>query len=97
MKKIMILGESYKLIYKKGLSEREGLEGYADPHRYEIVIDSSFLEKGKERAHAKVFWHEVGHAYAFESGVHEFLGADAREMFAQTFSVFMCSLKIKKP
>lgn len=93
-----MLGESYEILYEKGLSDKDGLEGYTDPHGYKIVIDSSFKEKGKERALDKVFWHEVGHAFAFESGLHEFLSADAREMFAQTFSVFLCQLmKKKKP
>lgn len=92
MKTIKVLGETYRVVFKKNLMESEGLEGYADPHNYLIVVDASL----KGRARLKAFWHEVGHAFAFESGLHEFLSADAREMFAQTFSVFLCQLMKKK-
>ena len=91
MKEIKVLGVPYKLLRKKGLMEDEGIEGYCDLHNYEIVLDESL----RERAFDKVFWHEVGHAYAHECGLHETLSPDAREMFAQTFSVFLCSLKKK--
>lgn len=92
MREIKILGVAYKIVRKSNLMEDDGLEGYADLHNYEIVLDASLSGK----ALAKAFWHEVGHAYAYECGLHETLGTQAREMFAQTFAVFLCSL-IKKP
>lgn len=90
-KKVLVLGVEYKLLLKEGLMEREGCEGITDLHEYTITIDKSLVFKPK--AFEKVYWHEVAHAFAHESGLHEILDEGAREMFAQTFSVFMCSQK----
>lgn len=90
-KKIMVLGVEYKLIFKPGLMENEGCEGLCDLHEYTITIDKSLLSN--VRAFEKVFWHEVGHAFAHECGLHEVLDHQAREMFCQCFAVFMCSQK----
>lgn len=87
-KTVTVLGEVYKIKLVTGLMEADGVEGFCDAHLYMICIDKSI----KKRALAKVYWHEVGHAFAYESGLHEFLSPQAREMFAQTFSNFMCKI-----
>lgn len=89
MKRIKVLGESYQIKLVDGLMD-EGIEGLCCPHQYLIKIDKSLFKN--KRAYKKVLWHEIGHAFAFESGLHEFLSAQSLEMFCQTFSNFMCQL-----
>ena len=91
MKSITILGEVYKIKLIKGLMESEGVEGYVEPHDYEICIDAGLARN--KRVFLRTFYHEVGHAFAFESGLHEFLSGQALEMFCQSFSKVMCDLK----
>ena len=86
-KQVSVLGETYVIKRIASLMEREGCEGWCCSHTYTIAIDSSI----KGRALAKVYFHEVGHAFAFESGLHEFMNPQSREMFAQAFANFMCS------
>lgn len=82
-----VLGEVYKIKLVSKLMEREGCEGWCCSHTYTIAIDSSITGRALE----KVYWHEVGHAFAFESGLHEFMNPQSREMFAQCFANFMCA------
>ena len=84
MTSFQILGETYRLKLVKGLMERDGCEGYCEPHSYLICVDAS-LRRNK-RVFRRVLLHELCHAYAFESGLHEILSAQALEQFCQTMS-----------
>lgn len=90
-KTVRVLGEVYKVRLAKGLIEREQAEGLCCPYTYTISIDASLIDN--PRAFLKCYWHEVGHAFAFESGLHDSLSPQACEMFAQAFSNFVCKLK----
>lgn len=90
-KTIKVLGEVYKVSLVEGLIESEQAEGLCCPTSYTISIDSSLTSS--PRAFLKCYWHEVGHAFAFESGLHDSLSPQACEMFAQAFSNFICKLK----
>jgi hypothetical protein len=74
----------------KGLIERDGVEGFVEPHKFLICIDAS-LKKNK-RVFDRVLAHELCHCYAFESGLHEILSHQALEQFCQTMSSLICSL-----
>lgn len=93
-KSIMVLSEEYKIKLVDGLMERDQLEGYVDPHSFTIYLDKS-LQKN-QRAFWRTYWHEVGHAFAMESGLHEVLSAQAIEMFCQNFSAVMIQSKNKR-
>ncbi len=90
-KQVTVLGKLYRVSYVRGLMERDECEGFCAPAKFEIVIDRELL-KYPEYAR-RTFYHEVGHAFAIESGLHETLSADSIEMFCQAFSSFICSLK----
>lgn len=89
-KYITVLGEKYRVKVIKGLSEDQGLDGLCDPHSFTILLDASLLRH--PRALKRTFYHEVGHAFAFECGLSEFMSAAALEMFCQSFGSFVCSL-----
>jgi hypothetical protein len=41
----------------------------------------------------RTLWHEIGHAFCWESGLASTrLGADGEEMFVETFSALICDL-----
>lgn len=82
--KICILGETYTLNFVKGLIDSEGLEGFCDAHSFKICVDASLKEN--KRVLKRVLLHEICHAYAFESGLHEVLSHQALEQFCQTMS-----------
>lgn len=81
---IHILGESYQVKFVTGLIERDGIEGYCEAHKFLICIDSSL--KKNPRVFRRVLLHEICHAYAYESGLHEVLSGQSLEQFAQTMS-----------
>ncbi len=89
-KEILILGETYRLKRVKGLLASEQLEGYVSPHEYLIVVDASLGGRVLER----VLLHEIAHAYAFESGLHEILSSQAIEQFCQTISALISQLRL---
>lgn len=88
-KKVLVLGETYFVKRIKNLTEKENIEGYVEAHKYTIGIDSSL--KGKYMW--RVFYHELGHAFCYESGLHEILSGQALELFCQGFSGLILSLK----
>lgn len=88
---IKVLTETYKVRVVKGLIESEQAEGMCDPGKYTIYIDDSLLLT--PRALKRTFYHEVGHAFAFECGLHECLAASSIEMFCQSFSALICQVK----
>lgn len=88
-KQVNILGQTYKLKLDKELAA-EGLEGYVEMPTYTIQIDASLKEN--EQYLLRTVWHEIAHAYAMESGLHEFLQPQAREMFCQTISALVIQL-----
>lgn len=94
MKSISILGEIYQLKHVIGLMERDGCEGYCDPHSYTIFVDDS-LRRNNKRVYRRVLLHEICHAYAFESGLHEFMSHQACEMFAQSMSGLVDTLYLQ--
>lgn len=89
-KSVDVLGETYKVIFIKGLSEKQGLDGYADPENYVIALDARL--KKIPRVLKRVYLHEVAHCFAFESGLAESLSRDACEMFCQNLSGMICQL-----
>jgi hypothetical protein len=90
-KQVNVLGETYKIRLVAGLVTREHAEGYLEPDKFLISLDSKLVEN--ERYFWRVYWHEVGHAFAHESGLHEFMSAQALEMFCQAFSALMVQMK----
>lgn len=88
MKSIMVLGQRYRIKRIRGLMKRDGLEGYVESHKFLIGIDSSL----KGLVFKKVLYHEAGHAFAFETGLHEFLSPQALELFCQSFAAFITQL-----
>lgn len=90
-KTVKVLGEVYNVRLVEGLINDEGAEGMCCPTTYTISIDPTLL--AEPRAFLKCYWHEVGHAFAFESGLHDSLSPQACEMFCQAFSNFICKLK----
>lgn len=88
-----ILGQTYRFKLASGLIERDGIEGYVDPHSYLICVDSSL--KKNRRVFDRVLAHELAHAYCLESGLHETLSATALEMVCQTMSSFICQMHLK--
>lgn len=90
-KSIQILGQPYRIVLDKGLIKREGIEGYVLAYEYVIGIDASL----KGLVLRRVLYHEIGHAYCYESGLHEILTGQSLEQFCQTFSGLLESLKGK--
>lgn len=88
-KKISVLGQEYKIKQVKGLMEKENIEGSCSSHEYLISVDASL----KGLVLRRVLYHEIGHAYCYESGLHEIMSHQALEMFCQTFSGLIESLK----
>lgn len=89
-KRIRVLTEVYRVKLIKGLVERDGCDGCLDPYLFLISLDNTLLNK--PRALKRTFYHEVGHAFCFESGLHEFLSAQSLEMFCQNFSALICQM-----
>lgn len=90
-KKISVLGHDYKIARVRGLMEKEGIEGSCSSHEFLISVDASL----KGLVLRRVLYHEIGHAYCYESGLHEIMSHQALEMFCQTFSGLLESLKNK--
>lgn len=90
-KKISILGQDYTIKPVKGLMERESIEGSCSSHEFLISVDASLRGLVLRR----VLYHEIGHAFCYESGLHEILTGQALEQFCQTFSGLYESLKDK--
>lgn len=89
-KSVDVLGETYSVKFIKGLAENQGLDGYADPENYVIALDERL--KKNTRVLKRVYWHEVAHCFAFESGLAESLSREAIEMFCQNLSGMICQL-----
>lgn len=87
-KTISVLGEVYRVKRVNRLIERHQMEGYVDAHRFEIGIDKGL----KGRILERVWLHELGHAFAYEIGLHEFMNEQSLEMFCQGFASFLAKL-----
>lgn len=83
---VNILGQVYKVTFAS-LSKADGK---ANPKTYEIKLSKRLKKHPKYLL--RVFWHEVAHAYAFESGLWENLDEQAIEQFCQTFSLTVITL-----
>lgn len=97
-KRISVLGQSYAVKVVEGLMKDHGAEGMYLPQKHTILIDQELLKYPNYCL--RTLWHEIGHAYALESGLHEILDAGALEQFCQTFSLCVIQLtggKIKSP
>lgn len=88
--KIPILTEEYTVKVTPKLMENEKAEGLVRPHEHLIEIDEELIKN--ERVFLRVLWHEIGHAYSLESGLHEFITSQAAEQFCQTFSALIIQL-----
>lgn len=93
-KKVKVLSETYTIKLSSDLLLTENAEGITYPDRYLILIDKSLLKT--PRAFHRALWHEIAHAYMFESGVHEFTSGQAIEMVAQSLSGFIIQLRSQK-
>jgi len=91
-KSINVLGVPYTVHFEKGLSEAHGLDGYADPSQYRIVLEEGL--KSNARCLKRVFLHEVAHCFAFESGLHDVLERQAIEFFCQNLSGLLVTMKL---
>jgi len=89
MKSINVLGQVYKIKMVKGMNEKTGAIGLCDAEKSLISLDSSLKGKYLRR----VLLHEIAHAFAFESGLYEFMNQQSSEMFAQSLSSFLVQLK----
>ena len=89
-KTIYVLGERYELRVVKGLIAEHGAEGMFLPPKRTLLIDDSLLEHPSYLL--RTLWHEIAHAYALESGLHETLSPDALEQFCQSFSACVIQL-----
>jgi Zn-dependent peptidase ImmA (M78 family) len=85
---IEVLHAKYNIFHVQGLGEEYDTDGFCEFEEPAIYID---LDLPKERK-LRVILHEITHAYAFESGLHEFLDDQSLEMFCQTLSGFLLSL-----
>ena len=59
-------------------------------HEHLIIIDESLRKNNPVML--RVLWHEIGHAFALESGLHEYTHTQAQEQFCQTFSALVIDL-----
>lgn len=91
-KSVCILGETYKIRIVKGLAEAQGCDGCLEPYLFLISLDAGLLKS--PRALKRTLLHEIGHALAFESGLHDVLPHAALEQFCQAFSGCVDKLKL---
>lgn len=89
IKSISVLGQVYKIKRVKGLAESHNAAGLCDPQAFLISLDYSLKGKYLER----VLFHELAHAFAYESGLYEFTQSQSLEMFCQSFSGFLAEVK----
>lgn len=82
---ITVLTQKYIIKRVADLADKDGIDGYVEASTFTIGLDSELVGQ----LLFKTFWHEVGHAFALESGLGESLSADALEMFCQSFSSFI--------
>lgn len=79
-KKISVLGEEYKILFKRKEDDEklDGADGYCEFLSKEIIIDKSFFTGGDESPLVlkkldllglKVIRHELIHAFIYESGL----------------------------
>lgn len=87
-RRVNVLSEVYLVKWQRGLRESHGADGMCDPDKYTIYLDPAL--RSNARVLKRVLWHEIGHAYCFESGLHENLHLQAIEMFCQNFSALVC-------
>ena len=85
MKSVDVLGQTYKIIRVKGLTENHSLHGLCDAESKTIHLDSKLKGKYLKR----IMLHEIAHAFAFECGLCEFMDTQSSEMFAQCLSSFL--------
>lgn len=89
-KRITVLGQAYRIRVVSGLMRDHDAEGMYLPQKRTILIDRELLEFPDYAL--RTLWHEIGHAYALESGLHESLSPDALEQFCQTFSAVVIEI-----
>lgn len=82
-KSVEILGTTFKISYLKKMEDA----GRCNFAKYTIDLDAELLKYPK--AHYAVLCHEIAHAFMHESGLYEFMEAQAQEMLAQNLSSFI--------
>jgi hypothetical protein len=86
-KTISILGRLYTISYNPDLT---GAYGQCDKVRGEIQINP--VACGSKELILKTTWHEIGHAWCWESGMSNFLSSQAEEMVVESFANLNYSL-----
>jgi Zn-dependent peptidase ImmA (M78 family) len=81
-KKINIKGRPYKILFIKGLIEKQHAMGICCETKKEIHLDS----KLKDEDLKATLLHEIGHAIMFETGLTQCLSHDIQEIVTENFS-----------
>ncbi len=86
-KKVRVLTRWYKVQRDDSIDAM----GKCDWNKGIITINVGFHELPCQVT--RTLWHEIGHAYSWESGLHSTkLTMDAEEFFCETFSALICDL-----
>lgn len=89
-KAIFVLGETYKIVIKKGLLQ-DGIYGDCDKVEKIITLDSSLVKEE--------YWesliHEIGHAIMHEASIEQSVSPQLEEVIVDLFAkVLVKNLKI---
>lgn len=85
-KSIPILGRMYSITYN------ESLDAYGICNRHRATIEINPVRCENKELIIKTTWHEIGHAWTWESGMCNFLSAQAEEMVVESFANLNYSL-----
>lgn len=68
------------------------IQKYAECDRHNCVITINKKKCETPAVIAQTLWHEIGHAFAWESGMCNFLESMAEEMFVENFAALIIDL-----
>ena len=88
-KSVQILNAKYKIKFDKSLKDRNRV-GECDLFDKIIMLDPDL----KDDSLKQTLWHELIHAYQFESGLMQFMETQACEMMAESMASFIISVRL---
>lgn len=87
---IQILNAKYKVKFDKSIRDRNRC-GECDLFEKQILLDPNLTGYSLKQT----LWHEIVHAFQFESGMMQFLEEQSAEMMAETFANLIINLTEK--
>lgn len=84
---VSVLTRRYRVTINNELAE------FGECNNVQGLISVNFKRCETPEIVARTFYHEIGHAFAWESGLSSFMTTSTEEMFVENLSALLCQLR----